>query len=441
MKISRYVVFIPTVLCLWVLLEPIFGLNFLGEDLSILKLPLVFLGAILVAVWFKQLMRPAPDTNISSSDENKESELTKLAAVHWHDHMNHLHNSKHYTMSWRNSNGPFPPSHLLSISDQNPKAEVKVMSYNLFLRPPLVKTNADDFKNERTNEFLKVIGDYDVIALQEVFSFCNWRQRKIIQESKKLGFHYHAKSTGPEWFHWKIPFFDGGLVILSKFPIVETDRMIFKHGTQIDGRVAKQVLYAKIQLSPDHFFHLFTTHMQANYHENSEKINCKNSSMRMLQIEEMACFVKLKTQHCEHPVIIAGDLNVNARTAVDEGNHLALTCSNEYLHLMNQFDSDIYLDLVREQFGGHPITYGDFYHEEGRTIPKETVLTHQVDHCRPEYLDYILFKDGKQKQKMYVKKESTRIEPFFVPEHQKGKVPFTQLSDHYAVTTTLICHS
>jgi hypothetical protein len=31
---------------------------------------------------------------------------------------------------------------------------IKLLTFNLFLRPPPIKTNDDDFKNERLNDFL-----------------------------------------------------------------------------------------------------------------------------------------------------------------------------------------------------------------------------------------------------------------------------------------------
>lgn len=54
--------------------------------------------------------------------------------------------------------------------------KIRVVSYNIFLRyfigqlliprPPLVNNNGDDFKNERFREFMKLIDNFDVIALQ-----------------------------------------------------------------------------------------------------------------------------------------------------------------------------------------------------------------------------------------------------------------------------------
>jgi hypothetical protein len=50
-----------------------------------------------------------------------------------------------------------------------------VLTYNLYLRPPLVNSNGNDYKNERLAEFIKLIPKYDVICLQEVFALGNSR--------------------------------------------------------------------------------------------------------------------------------------------------------------------------------------------------------------------------------------------------------------------------
>lgn len=52
---------------------------------------------------------------------------------------------------------------------------VWILTYNIFLRPPPVKNNDDDYKNERCKHFLKNIDNFDIICLQEVFGFLNRR--------------------------------------------------------------------------------------------------------------------------------------------------------------------------------------------------------------------------------------------------------------------------
>ena len=91
---------------------------------------------------------------------------------------------------------------------------------------------------------MKKMRDYDIIALQEIFALGNTRQNQIINYAKEIGFHFHTRSFRPPLFSKK--FIDAGLVILSKYPIVERDAMIYNFGNQIDAWAAKQVIYAKV---------------------------------------------------------------------------------------------------------------------------------------------------------------------------------------------------
>lgn len=54
-------------------------------------------------------------------------------------------------------------------------AKVSLLTYNVFLRPPPIKTNEDDYKEERFQEILKVIRQYDVVCLQEMFQTGTFR--------------------------------------------------------------------------------------------------------------------------------------------------------------------------------------------------------------------------------------------------------------------------
>jgi len=308
--------------------------------------------------------------------------------------------------------------------------EIKVLSYNIFLRPPLIKNNADDFKNERLAEFMRSQLDrFDIICLQEMFNLANYRQRLLLMIAHERGFTYYAKSVDPQWFSGK--FIDAGLVILSKYPILETDGMIYKAGNQIDGWAAKQVIYAKVQVSPTFFVHVFTTHMQASYYDNHASINLVNDKARATQVQEMADFIKQKTDGSPYPVLITGDFNIDSRGE-----------TNEYKYMMETLVAakPTVKDLLKET--DHPITYGDFHEiphetEVGKTVthPREIHLTHKADHCCGLSIDYIMLADTEVNQRENILEVTeTKVEEFFVDDR---KFKFSQLSDHYGVSTTL----
>lgn len=136
------------------------------------------------------------------------------------------------------------------------KRVVRCLDYNLFMRPSLwfIRNNEDDYKNERLQSFVNHLDSFDIICLQEMFGLLSFRQRLLLSEAEKKGFCHAAVAGAPPYLFWdrhwafKIPFLDAGLVILSRYPVLETDSHYYKLGNQIDGWAPKQVLWALVQL-------------------------------------------------------------------------------------------------------------------------------------------------------------------------------------------------
>jgi len=125
-----------------------------------------------------------------------------------------------------------------------PRKYIRVLTYNMFMRPPPVKTNASDFKDARLDEFAKQLDNFDVIAIQEVFTTLNTRKQRLISYAKKAGLIYHAVCDPPSLFSGYAT--DGGLLILSRFPIIESEFHPYDYGVVSDALSYKGVLYAKI---------------------------------------------------------------------------------------------------------------------------------------------------------------------------------------------------
>ncbi len=69
--------------------------------------------------------------------------------------------------------------------------KVKLLTYNMFMRPPLIKTNSSDFKEDRLEEFVKkVLPEFDIICLQEVFTTLNTRKQRLMSYGIRAGFLY-----------------------------------------------------------------------------------------------------------------------------------------------------------------------------------------------------------------------------------------------------------
>jgi hypothetical protein len=84
-------------------------------------------------------------------------------------------------------------------------------------------------------------------------------------------------------------------------------------------------------------------------------------------------------------------------------------------------------------YSSHPTTFGDVHPDDPKK-PREVALTHPADIGSQLSIDYVFFLDSFQNnQSKKVTCCSTKVEEFFMTE----PAPFSQLSDHYAVTTVL----
>ena len=139
-----------------------------------------------------------------------------------------------------------------------PRKTVRLLTYNMYMRPPPVKTNESDFKDARLEEFAKKLEDFDIVCNQEVFSTLNSRKQRLITYAQRCGFLYYTSSDQPSLFSGYAT--DGGLVIMSRFPIIESDFCPYHYGVLSDSLSYKGVLYAKIQIGEGRILHLFNTH-------------------------------------------------------------------------------------------------------------------------------------------------------------------------------------
>jgi len=181
---------------------------------------------------------------------------------------------------------------------------------------------------------------------------------------------------------------DGGVVILSKYPIIAKDALIYDHGVASDVLAAKGALYAKIKLKEGCCFHLFATHLQATYYDpKSLKVSSTFEAIRVSQLLELQEFIKRKTMNDSLPIILVGDFNVKA---ILPGH---LTESEEYQRMIHILSgSSFYVtDVLNKISGSHPPTVGDVLEEDGHLVAKETVLTGTYDQLRPVRLDYIFW--------------------------------------------------
>ena len=247
------------------------------------------------------------------------------------------------------------------------QCSIRILSYNMFIRPPGITTHGNDYKNERLRYFFEnIINDYDVICLQEIFGTFSNRRQMLITEAKNRGFDYHLYSVKPP-FNFCGDFFvvDGGLLILSRFPIEACNRLVFQKGKNNDSFAAKGVIHTRIKLN-----NIIGSIDVYNLHLQSMD---KHEKERLYQLDLFRMFFKT-THNPTSIAFVSGDFNMNGKN------------ESTYLKLLNKmkFQGMVTIDNIRAVYSNYDniCTYGDPY-------STNTCLIDQEDSKLNEVLDYI----------------------------------------------------
>lgn len=274
------------------------------------------------------------------------------------------------------------------------KKELRLLTFNFLIRPPPVTYNGNDYKNERIAIMVRDhLRHYDIVCMQEVFGSLSTRRKRLVQSAgQKAGlvYSYHSPGSGLR------SVVDGGCLVLSRYPIVESANVSFAPGINADWLARKGALYTRIQLRPDLCMHVFTTHLQADYETNLHHArgNGPNQRVRRTQMQTLAAFIRDKTlpfvyTNPSWPVVLMGDLNINSRSGPTDGHD-----GPEYLDAMEIISEAGFRvhDLLKESHNGeHPVTICDSVEMPGGVLcPTEPQLTPHNEFHQRRSIDYIL---------------------------------------------------
>lgn len=302
------------------------------------------------------------------------------------------------------------------------EGSIRLLSLNLFLRPPLISNPSGDYKEARRILFCQsILPSYDIVCLQEVFGLMSSRKAKIIAAAEALGYAYSVESPGPGFFASHL--IDGGLLILSRYPILEWEFRPFNYGIFPDTLANKGVLYCKLDIDGVPL-QLFTAHTQSPYETNDMDLYRLYRSVTLRQIGKIAEFIREKRSQTGL-IVLVGDLNINALAGKKPQSDPDI--KDEYAAMMSILQDLRPCDVLYEACGAHPATFGRL--SNGK--PEETVLTEATAQGKEQALDY-LFTFNESEGELGVDRTHTRIDPLLVQGH-----PFTQISDHAAILTVL----
>ncbi|WP_030712931.1 sphingomyelin phosphodiesterase [Streptomyces sp. NRRL F-2580] len=282
---------------------------------------------------------------------------------------------------------------------------LSVLSYNVFLMSKSLYPNWG--QDHRAAEIPKVsfYQGHDVVVLQEAFdngasdalkanSAAQYPYQTPVVGRSKSGWDATGgaySSTTPE---------DGGVTILSKWPIVRKEQVVYKDACGADWWSNKGFAYVVLNVNGTKV-HVVGTHAQ------STDSGCgagEAADMRARQFRAIDAFLDGKNIPANEQVIVAGDLNVDSRTP-------------EYAALLANADL-----AGSDTRTGHPYSF-------------DTALNSIANYRYPtdprEDLDYVLYRKGNARpagwENNVVKEQSA---PWTVSSWGTSYT-YTNLSDHY----------
>lgn len=191
---------------------------------------------------------------------------------------------------------------LLSFAPLSLADEINVLSYNIYMRPFF-----QDGQGIRALYLADQLSSYDAIIFQEVYDD---RIRSLLWAGLRMEYPSSTRVLGEDAGIGQ----DGGIVILSRWPITRERQRIFTAGKPsmnrcpgpdccegLDCYADKGVVYARINKA-GRCYHLFGTHLQAGR---------ENDALRYAQLRVIEDFIQSQGIPRDEPVIIAGDMNVD----------------------------------------------------------------------------------------------------------------------------------
>jgi endonuclease/exonuclease/phosphatase family metal-dependent hydrolase len=194
------------------------------------------------------------------------------------------------------------------------------------------------------------------------------------------------------------PLMDHEVAIASRYPIVESNSVVFANRYGLDALAAKGVLHARLQLGNDEapaYLDVFATHLQAGF-----------TAHKRAQVLELADFIY---EHAEPdiPILLMGDFNIDGAAAKQADKR------SDYNYLMN----------ILEHLGtGHSLV------DVGSHLSGGTNYSDTPDAYRTQRIDHIFLSNPA----WLASREKVRILDFSGVSGKEGT-----LSDHAAVRALL----
>lgn len=276
----------------------------------------------------------------------------------------------------------------------------KLLAYNVYM---LAGGLADWNQAERANLILQsdVINGHDAIILNEIFdngpstTLLNGLQSQYPHQTPVLGRSTDGWTATEGSYSSATPE-DGGVAIVSRWPMEEKIQYVYKNACDFDYLSNKGFVYARLDKNGADY-HVIGTHAQA------EAGMCSSpAATRKLQFTEMQNFIANHNIPADEVVFIGGDFNVIKGT-------------DEYADMLETLQVS-----VPDSFAGFDTTWD----------PKTNgIAAYNYPDLHSEYLDYV-FVSRNHAQPSHWHNQSLDVTS---PRWSSGNFQYQELSDHYPI--------
>jgi len=199
---------------------------------------------------------------------------------------------------------------------------INVLAYNVWALNPIgISGIVSKSASERFKQLKDKIKGYDAIVFSELFANS---ERAMLLDTLKLEYPYQTRVVDKPG-----SLEDGGVLIVSRWPIEKEAQMTFQQCSGSDCMASKGVMYALINKGGNPY-HIFGSHTQAWSTE-------EGRTVRAQQFEQMRDFIDNQNISGAEPVIIAGDLNVDKIKHLPEYEQMLKTLIAEEVPRLNSY--------------------------------------------------------------------------------------------------------
>ena len=257
-----------------------------------------------------------------------------------------------------------------------PRSQLKLMTINVYLIKNALA------RESRVNEYIRLKDELfrfnDVVALNEAFS--DSLTQKLVNG---LGFPYKTAVLGNKSRN----VMNGGVVILSRYPIIEKHEHIYSASCAEDSFANKGFVHVKIQ-KDGRVYNIIATHTQAD-----PVLPCSNvSNIRVNQFREINKYIKSNIHDKSEYVYVIGDLNTD-QSYPEFNNMLSILDVKQPVYAGLEYSWDFRLNTLASKsyynYKGDPLRYDYLFAVNGFAQPRawHNVVLDPVVKTRVQYDD------------------------------------------------------